>query len=188
VKPNACCDTVMYIMSYGNTVGSLRQNLISSREGEIVFGTLLGDGYLQLMKNGKVRLEVAHSMAQEDLVRWKYEEMKRFAGANPHLSVYYDLRYKKEYSQLRFKTKSDFFFLPFHRFFYGNGMKNIPDDISSILKSPLSLAVWFMDDGGRRNDSCGLFLNTLSFSLSEQELLRECLRNNFSIESRIHFV
>lgn len=72
--------------------------------------------------------------------------------------------------------------------FYRNKVKFIPENICQILKSPLSLAVWFMDDGGRRNDSYGLFLNTLSFTKREQEMLIECLKRYFSLESRIHWV
>ena len=45
-----------------------------------------------------------------------------------------------------------------------------------------------MDDGGRRNDCYGLFLNTLSFNKPEHERLRKCLRNNFSLDSRLHWV
>ncbi len=53
-------------MTYSNTVGSLRQQLTSSKSREIVFGTLLGDGFLQPMKNGTVRLEVGHNPSQKE--------------------------------------------------------------------------------------------------------------------------
>jgi hypothetical protein len=45
-----------------------------------------------------------------------------------------------------------------------------------------------MDDGGRRNDCYGLFLNTLSFTKTEHILLQLCLRNNFSLYSRLHWI
>jgi len=61
-------------------------------------------------------------------------------------------------------------------------------NIHTFLKSPMVLAVWFMDDGGRRNDSYGLFLNTLSFTKAENELLRLCLQENHTLDSRLHWV
>ena len=45
---------------------------------------------------------------------------------------------------------------------------------------------WMM--GGRRNDCYGMFLNTLSFTKEEQEILCECLKRNFNLDSRIHWV
>ena len=177
------------LMGYGDTVGSLRQGRVSSRVEEIVFGTLLGDGYLQPMKNGNVRLEVGHTSAQKEYVQWKYRELKEYVGAKPHLISFHDARYGKNYLQWRFKTKASAFFRPFYDYFYGReGRKKVPAHIAEDLKSPLALAVWFMDDGGRRNDSYGLFLNTLSFMRKEHEILRECLRKNFSLDSRIHWV
>lgn len=174
------------LMDYGNTVGSLRQ-LLTSREGEIVFGTMLGDGYLAQLKTG-VRLEVGHSIKQKQYVSWKYKELERFVGAKPHQILIKDARYQETYFQWRFSTRIDPFFVPFRRYFYEEGQKRIRKDIKELLRSPLSLAVWLMDDGGRRNDSYGMFLNTLSFTLEEHELLRQCLRENFSLESRIHWV
>lgn len=173
---------------YGSTVGSLRQQLTSSRTKEIVLGTLLGDGFLQSMKDGSVRLEIGHTLVQEDYVRWKYQELKKFVGAKPHLIKIYDQRYDKTYTQWRFKTKANSFFVPFYNYFYKGDKKIIRRNITQILNSPITLAVWFMDDGGRRNDSYGLFLNTLSFTFEEQQILVQCLKDNFSLESRIHWI
>ena len=169
-------------------MGSLRQQLTSSRLKEITLGTLLGDGFLQPMKNGNVRLEINHSSNQKEYLEWKYLKFKKFVRAKPYFVKIHDKRYKKDYFQWRFKTRSDKFFIPFYNYFYKKGKKQIHKNIIEILKSPLSLAVWFMDDGGRRNDSYGLFLNTLSFSLKEQKTLVECLKKNFSLESRIHWI
>ncbi len=175
-------------MNKGDTVGSLRQQLTSSKTREIVFGTLLGDGFLQPMKSGNIRLEVGHTPSQKEYLEWKYQQLKRFTGAKPHLVKFYDARYCKTYSQWRFKTKASRFFIPFYNYFYKTGKKQISKDIVDIFNSPLSLAVWYMDDGGKRNDSYGLFLNTLSFSYHEHEILKECLEKNFSLETRIHWI
>lgn len=45
-----------------------------------------------------------------------------------------------------------------------------------------------MDDGGRRKDCHGMFLNTLSYSKTEQIKLQKCLFKNFGINTRIHWI
>lgn len=160
---------------------------ISSREKEIIIGTVLGDAHIAMLKTA-ARLEITHSEKQKEYVFWKHAELRRFVSAKPRLVQIEDARYGKTYRQLRFATSAEERWTVFHRIFYRNRVKIIPKDIEHLLTSPLSLAVWFMDDGGRRNDSYGLFLNTLSFTLPEHEVLRECLRKNFSLETRVHWI
>lgn len=169
-------------------MGSLRQSKISSREKAIIIGTILGDAHLGRTKTS-VRLEIGHSEAQKDYVLWKYKELPRLISAEPHCIKISDQRYNKTHTQWRFKTKISDFLEDLYSLFYSDkGKKIVPKDICSLLVSPLSLAVWFMDDGGRRNDCHGLFLNTLSFTKAENELLRKCLKQNFSLDSRMHWI
>ena len=161
--------------------------MISLREKEIILGTILGDAYIGMLKTN-ARLEIGHSEKQKDYVFWKHKELSRFVSAKPHRVEIFDPRYKKTYTRWSFNTRVNNIFTQFHNFFYKNKKKIIPKEIINELKSPLSLAVWFMDDGGRRNDCYGLFLNTLSFTKEEQEILRNCLKVNFSLNSRIHWV
>lgn len=171
-----------------NTVGSLRQFEVLDREKEVILGTILGDGHLRKLKTG-ARLEIGHSVKQKDFVFWKYQELKRFVSKEPHCVKIFDARFGKTYEQWRFSTRLHDFFTELRTAFYRkNGKKIVPQLISSLLTSPLSLAVWFMDDGGRRNDSYGLFLNSLSFTKRENWILQECLHNNFSLDSRLHWV
>lgn len=57
----------------GNTVGSLRQHNISSREKAIIIGTLLGDAHIDSLKAGG-RLEIGHSEKQKEYLFWKYND------------------------------------------------------------------------------------------------------------------
>lgn len=157
------------------------------REKEIVIGTVLGDGHLAMLKTN-ARLELGHSEKQKCYLFWKYRELQRFTSSQPHCLKIFDSRTQKVYVQWRLKTKINEFFSTFYYLFYSNGKKIIPREIDSLMKSPLALAVWFMDDGGRRNDCHGLFLNTLSFTKPEHEILRKCLKKNFSLDSRLHWV
>ena len=54
--------------------------------------------------------------------------------------------------------------------------------ISTLLTDPVSLAVWYMDDGKRRPDCRAVYLDTICFTTSEQKRLIHCLNNNFGIE------
>lgn len=171
----------------GNTVGSLRQYKISSRETSIVIGTLLGDAHIDMLKAGG-RLEVAHSEKQKEYLFWKYKELDSFVGAKPHLIRFFDQRYGKTYTRWKFSSKVHRFFTALHNLFYSNRKKVISKMVCQLIESPLTLAVWFMDDGGRRNDSYGLFLNTLSFSRQEHNLLQQCLKRKFSLDTRIHWI
>lgn len=158
-----------------------------SREEKIIIGTVLGDGHLAKLKTG-VRLEISHSEAQKEYIFWKYEELKRFAGAPPYRVESFDFRYSKRSVGWRFHTRIHKIFERYYQVFYRDKKKVIPQRIEKILVSPLSLAVWFMDDGGKRKDCRGMFLNTLSFTKEENERLQKCLKKNFNIVTRIHWV
>lgn len=169
-------------------MGSLRQFKVSSRERAIIIGTLLGDGHLAMLKTGS-RLEVNHSETQKEYVFWKRRALRRFVSEQPRRVCIKDARYGKTYVQRRFYTRIHPLFTEMHSLFYdAENVKHVRENILDMLTSPRSLAVWFMDDGGRRNDSYGMFLNTLSFSRKEQEILQTCLQKNFSLETRLHWI
>jgi hypothetical protein len=76
----------------------------------------------------------------------------------------------------------------YYKTFYPNGSKVVPHNIEELLTSPLSLAVWFMDDGKRRPGCRGFFFDTLSFTLEDQKRLQECLSQNFALnDTRLHW-
>lgn len=161
---------------------------VSARERDIILGTILGDGHLAKLK-ANARLEVNHGEKQRSYVFWKHKELSRLVGAQPHQVMIRDPRFKnRTFFQWRFKTLVSPVFTELHNLFYRDGKKIVPQNIADILQSPLSLAVWFMDDGGRRNDCYGLFLNTLSFTRTEHESLQVCLRDTFSLDSRLHWI
>ena len=66
--------------------------------------------------------------------------------------------------------------------FYKKGKKVIPLNISEYL-TPLALAVWVMDDGGRANNGVRIAAN--SFTLKEVELLSDVLKSKYNLENTI---
>ncbi|OGH18307.1 MAG: hypothetical protein A3F31_04270 [Candidatus Levybacteria bacterium RIFCSPHIGHO2_12_FULL_38_12] len=66
--------------------------------------------------------------------------------------------------------------------FYKGKTKIIPRNINDILKSNLSLAVWFMDDGNGYLKNNAYRLSTYAFGLDGNLLLQECLSSNFGLK------
>lgn len=167
----------------GNTVGSQRS--LTVKQNEILIGTLLGDGHLE--KNGRyVRLRAEHGDCQREYLFWKYNQFKSLVASPPRLVIHKDKRRKAPYKRWHFSTYSLPILVAAWKAWYTQGRKRIPDNIMDVFSSPLSLAVWIMDDGYRRNDCCAMRINCESFSLEEQKILQNCLRSNFGLNSRIH--
>lgn len=158
---------------------------ITTRQDAIIIGTLLGDGCLE--KNGKgTRLRLEHSHTQKSYLVWKYEELKGLVtGSIMKVRGYHKVN-KMFYDSFRMYTFSNPVFDRYRNMFYLNNKKIISLDIASLLTHPLSLAVWFMDDGYKRNDCNAFRLGTDSFTKDEQYLLQSVLKSNFGIETTVH--
>ena len=173
----------------GNTVGNKEAYppKLSSREREILIGMVLGDAFVEESKTGLARVEVNHSLKQKEYLYWKFRELKRWVRANPYKIEYEDKRSGNFYRGLKFSTIFHPVFKWFREKFYRGKRKIIPKDIEKILTSPLSLAVWYMDDGKKRPDCCGAYLDTIWCKKEEQKRLIKCLKNNFGVQTRMHW-
>ena len=58
--------------------------------------------------------------------------------------------------------------------------KIVPKNIELILIDPIALAIWYLDDGTKRNYNACRFA-TQSFSLEENLLLQSTLETNFKL-------
>ena len=169
-----------------NTVGS-RRNL-TSEERAIVIGSILGDGCLERRSSKSVRLKIGHGLQQKKYLAWKHQLLQGLVTTKRPVFVRGAVHPKngKRYNRVESRTYSTQIFDPFLNMFYVGNRKQVPQNIPQILTHPLSLVVWFMDDGYKRNDCAAFRLNTDSFSLEEQKLLKECLSRNFLINASIH--
>lgn len=167
-----------------NTVGSREIVKLTQRQMDILLGKILGDGCLE--QNGKnVRLKIDHGANQKDYVLWLYDEFKNIA-LKPYEISFQDKRNAQIYKHWRFATYSLSIFNTWRKLFYPNGHKIIPKKVIELL-NPLSLAVWYMDDGFRRLDCKGLYLCTSAYSMEEQHLLQKGLEKKFNIKTTLHF-
>ncbi len=138
----------------GNTVGSLTET-----QRSIIIGCLLGDGTMRCRANAL--LEINHGSKQRAYVDWKYQRLANLVGTPPKLRQGNGGRIA-----YRFTTLSLPQLTPLYRLFYQSGRKTVPDRLEL---TPLSLAVWFMDDGCKSHRA--LYLNTQQFDLASQNRL-----------------
>lgn len=156
---------------------------ISSRQKQIIIGKLLGDGHLETANGKTYRLKIEHSFSQRAYVDWLYQELKLFASAEPKLKLQNvnGVEYKKYW----FNTGYSGSFRFYAQQFYHNNKKVVPKLINRWL-TPLTLAVWFMDDGSIKSRECqGKILNTQSFDVDDINRLRQALMANFSIQTSL---
>ncbi len=167
-----------------NTVGSRGIISLTTKQNAIVVGKILGDGTLE--KNGKYsRLRICQSVKQKDYVYWVHEELKPFVTNKIRISK--QRSYRKATNQLRFDTYSLPIFEEYRKAFYEGRKKVIPSSIENLITDPITLAVWYMDDGYKRTDNSGLYLCTSSFTDMENLVLKNCLYKNFEIDTNIHY-
>jgi len=152
----------------GNAVGSL-----SEVQHAIVIGTLLGDGSMRCKTNAL--LEVNHSSHQWSYVQWKYRHLAELVGTPPRVR-----RGNGDRVACRFVTLSLPALTPYYRLFYEAGRKRVPE----VELSPLTLAVWFMDDGCRSRNA--VYLNTQQFDIAGQRRLLAMLERQWGINGALN--
>ena len=158
---------------------------LTERQKAIVIGAILGDSNLEKRwKNPRLRF--AHSIVQKDYLFWKYQEFQNVASSAPILIRELHPKTSKVYESWQFATCATSELLDYWNQFCSSGRKIIPENILELLTDSLSLAIWFMDDGYKRNDCNAFRLNTDAFSQREQFLLQKVLEKNFGIQTALH--
>lgn len=157
---------------------------LTQRQKEILIGKILGDGHLETTNGGKTyKLRVEHSYKQKEYVLWFYGEFKEWILTKPQKKkqivngkVYY------KYWVNTLATGSLRFYG--HQFYLGK-TKIVPKQIQRWL-TPLSLAVWFMDDGSiKSKNHKARILNTQGYSKREVVTLITALKNKFEINCKL---
>lgn len=161
-------------------VREIRKKLKFSEIQKIVLiGLILGDGCLsENMWKKSYRLQIEQENAKYDYVFWLYKIFEKWVLSPP--------KYLQGHRSWRFRTISHPEITEFHRIFYRHRKKIIPINIEKILTSPISLAVWFMDDGNGRKDARVYGISTHAFSRKENKFLIQCLGKNFGLKCKIH--
>lgn len=163
------------------------QSRFSSHQIYVTLGSLLGDARLECRSIGirspiTARLRVHHGMKQKEYVLWKYEILQNTVSRKPREIIWDNPKRNLHEVSWYFHTRSFEELGILYHYFYESRVKILPKDIFNVLNEQM-LAVWFMDDGSHNGNN--LTLNTHSFSRSDQDRVRECLREKFGVHSTV---
>jgi len=149
---------------------------LTSRQEELVLGAILGDAYIH--PKGKIQIE--HSQNQKEYVFWKYKELSTAAYGCPSRIARFNRKSNKTYNSYRFWLRQ--YFRCWRELFYPHGKKIVPP-YPTLNLSPLSLAVWYMDDGNIENRYIRLAVDCFDPNSCDQAQMY--LRELFGLKSRL---
>jgi hypothetical protein len=152
---------------------------LTPQQQSVLVGTILGDG--SLAKHGRhCRLHVKHKADHVALVDYKHAVFANFVSMPVHR---FDQKLNgKGYPSAQFATRTSPVFSEWRQRFYRVHRKIVPDEIMLLL-DPLSVAVWFMDDGAA--DYAGVTLQTHNFVRYEVERLADALQGRFNLTATL---
>jgi len=170
----------------GDRVMQSVAQLLSDTQWQVLLGGLMGDGALSPTRNGNgARFRWGHGAKQADYADWKasmFANVEVCRTTNAKGAVFHDLQPLPELAELRESV-------------YIGGKKVLSDDYLKRL-TPLSLAVWYMDDGSFALRSQGLQARTeggsdrseicvQSFSTDSQRRLRDYLADTWGSDAQL---
>ena len=124
-------------LAVGDRVLQAAPHLLSGFQREVVLGSLMGDGALSPTRSGHgARFRFGHGAKQAEYCDWKaslFDNIGVSRSTNERSAVFCDVKPLPELADLR-------------RAVYVDGKKVFDDDYLKQL-TPLSLALWYMDDG-----------------------------------------
>lgn len=170
---------------------------------EIIISSVIGDGYINKKKSisglkYNYRLVITHGNAQRDYLEWKntllystgtFKKNSKINSYNTELNGKIFLQHSTVWcnnEELSF----------YHDLLYEDTVKTVCKALK-YMKSPLSLALLFMDDGSvfkrkrKHKDGSIYFLRpsmklcTHSFDYNDHELIINWLKSNFDVEAYI---
>lgn len=168
-----------------NEIKSFAESIkLTAEQRGILVGTLLGDGHLETQNKGRTfRLKVEHSISQKDYTDWVFEKFKNLTLTGPQVKE--QKINGKLYQKYWFSTVSNGAVRFYAQQFYQNGKKVVPKFIAKLV-TPISLAVWFMDDGSLKSKfHRARIINTQSFSEIDLKRLQDMLLKKFNINTTL---
>jgi len=144
---------------------------------------MLGDGSLESSGFNGSRLQIKQANRKREYVQWIYSKFSKIVRTPP--------KERMDTNQWYFGTRYDETLDLWRREFYHDRTKVVPINICDLIKEPIALAVWYMDDGSldyREKSHYSFTLSTDSFTLIEVGRLKQVLYENFGVESNIQLL
>jgi hypothetical protein len=160
----------------------LEKKPLSVLQKSFLVGNLLGDGTLQYNGGKNPHFKFDQKVGQKFYVDVVYSVFEEFVGTPPKLRTVEGNPHSWWFRTFRTK-KFRFLAQQFYQIdSMGNRKKVVPSNIHRWL-NPISLAVWFMDDGG--TEESGYRLHTENFLLSDVKILQKALGTVFNLQANI---
>lgn len=177
-------------------------NELTSIQNEVIIGSLLGDGSIT-KTNYNASFQEGHCEKQLDYLIWKQEVLKPFSTSINKIYKSKVIKingkcfqdHSKKVPYYRMITHASPIFTELNKKWYlrdgndnyilnkkGERIKIIPLDLKL---TPLTLAIWFYDDGCWQPQTRSVEIATQSFSKEENEFLLNKIKN-FKIEAYIN--
>lgn len=161
---------------------------LSKNTRDIILGSLLGDGSIAINKKYiNARFSFRHSFKQKNYFFWKVNQLKEISSEHCFWLQGKEKpdgwgSEKYRYQSMALPVLTDIFFLT-----HGNG-PNTPKKVRRTWLnqlSPLSLAIWWQDDGSLVSDTRQGVLCTDGFSLEEVKILDRYMKKVWHINTAI---
>ena len=145
----------------------LRAVDFTQRQKDIMYGSILGDGYIRPGK-AAYALSFTQGEKQKDYLLWKLHEFDNYVVTKELTSRV--TNFHGNAPVYSFSTITHPEITAAYHVTHPNGQKRITTEWLSKL-SPLSIAVWYMDDGSLNKRYGTIVLCTNAFPLEDQLLL-----------------
>jgi len=144
---------------------------------EIILGSLLGDGSLKISKPYKnARFSFRHSVRQKEYFFWKMKLLKEISSKNCF--------WKQNDGKFRYQSLALESLTKLYNLTHQNGKISINRKWLNKL-TPLSLAVWWLDDGSLVSDSRQGVFCTDGFDRKGILELKKYLREKWMVKTQI---
>jgi len=120
---------------------------MTPKQKAAIVGMILGDAFLQSTGKQNARLRLEHGIKQKEYLLWKVSLLQNYFQAKPQFLSRFNPIWKRTYQYIRIQSTSSLDIGKFQKLFYKEKKKIIPQNIAKLFKYPLTLAIWFMDDG-----------------------------------------
>ena len=165
-------------------VNTMVNNEISPETEQMLIGSLLGDGGLQLQKNCiNAYFREDHSTKQKEYLKWKKKYLKKFDPKFSETSTF-DKRTNKYYHHAILWTAVNPILTNYYKLLYNGGKKKIGKNILNKV-GPMALAIWYCDDGSfgyiNQNGKIATYL-----SYEDNKLISDFLKKKFDINCTVN--
>jgi len=156
----------------------------------IIYGTLLGDAWLDLGKKAihNSRWATVQKKENKEYLEWLYDKLK--SDIDLRLSYYRKVKSgfdNKSYEQYYLVAKCSPYFSHLRKIvFYKDGKKKVNQKILSKL-TPIGIACWYMDDGSllKKKDNRRLLLYTMGYGIKENKIIQDYFQKNWGVRFEI---